>query len=137
MSDDTAEHPNLITTPFGFDSTAAEVVEGIDLTRSQAVVTGGASGIGVEIARALASAGATVTLAVRSPRDGENVAAKIRSSTGNDRVAAAPLDLTDPASIGAFVAAWDVPLDALVNNAGVMAIEKLTLTDRGDAAAGG
>lgn len=22
------EHPNLITTPFGFDSTAAEVVEG-------------------------------------------------------------------------------------------------------------
>jgi NAD(P)-dependent dehydrogenase (short-subunit alcohol dehydrogenase family) len=132
MSDDTAEYSNLITTPFGFDATAAEVVEGIDLTRSQAIVTGGASGIGVEIARALASAGATVTLAVRSPRDGENVAAKIRSSTGNDRVMAAPLDLTDPASIGAFVAAWDVPLDILVNNAGVMAIEKLTLTDRGD-----
>jgi NAD(P)-dependent dehydrogenase (short-subunit alcohol dehydrogenase family) len=132
MSDDTAEHPNLITTPFGFDSTAAEVVEGIDLTSSQAIVTGGASGIGVEIARALASAGASVTLAVRSHRDGENVAAKIRSGTGNDRVAAAPLDLTDPASIGAFVAAWDAPLDILVNNAGVMAIQELTLTDRGD-----
>ena len=125
--------PNLITTPFCFDSTAAEVVEGIGrLTNSQAIVTGGASGIGVEIARALASAGASVTLAVRSPGDGENVAAKIRSGTGNDKVAAAPLELTDPASIAAFVAAWDRPLDILVNNAGVMAIQELTLTDCGD-----
>ena len=41
---------SLITIPFGFDSTAAEVVEGIDLTGKQAIVTGGASGIGVETA---------------------------------------------------------------------------------------
>jgi NAD(P)-dependent dehydrogenase (short-subunit alcohol dehydrogenase family) len=121
----------VIATPFGFDSTAAEVVEGIDLTGKQAIVTGGASGIGVETARALAGAGATVTLAVRRTADGGRVAAEIRSSTGNDEVAVAPLELTDDASIAAFVAAWDRPLDILVNNAGVMAIQQLTLTDRG------
>jgi NAD(P)-dependent dehydrogenase (short-subunit alcohol dehydrogenase family) len=121
----------LITTPFGFDSTAAEVVEGIDLTGKRAIVTGAASGIGVETARALASAGAAVTLAVRRTGAGDEVAADIRSSTGNDAVSVASLELTDEASIASFVAAWDGPLDILVNNAGVMAIQELTLTDRG------
>ena len=46
-----------ITTPFTAESTAAEVVAGIDLTGRRAVVTGGASGIGVETARALAGGG--------------------------------------------------------------------------------
>ena len=55
----------LITTPFGFESTAAEVVTGIDLSGKRAIVTGASSGIGVETARALAGAGAEVTLAVR------------------------------------------------------------------------
>jgi NAD(P)-dependent dehydrogenase (short-subunit alcohol dehydrogenase family) len=121
----------MITTPFGFDSTAAEVAEGIDLRGKSAIVTGGASGIGVETARALAGVGAAVTLAVRNIGDGETAAADIRASTGNDAVAVAPLELADPASIAAFVAAWDKPLDILVNNAGVMAIQELTVTDRG------
>jgi NAD(P)-dependent dehydrogenase (short-subunit alcohol dehydrogenase family) len=107
------------------------VVEGIDLSGKQAIVTGGASGIGVETARALAGAGAAVTLAVRKSGDGETVAADIRSTTGNDDVAVGPLELTDDASVAAFVAAWDRPLDILVNNAGVMAIQELTLSDRG------
>jgi NAD(P)-dependent dehydrogenase (short-subunit alcohol dehydrogenase family) len=120
-----------ITTPFGFDSTAADVVAGIDLAGKRAVVTGAASGIGVETARALAGAGAAVTIAVRRTGDGDEVAADIRSSTGNDQVAVAPLELTDQASIASFVGAWDGPLDILVNNAGVMAIQELTLTERG------
>ena len=41
-----------ITTPFGATSTAAEVAAGIDLTGRTAIVTGAASGIGVETARA-------------------------------------------------------------------------------------
>jgi NAD(P)-dependent dehydrogenase (short-subunit alcohol dehydrogenase family) len=53
---------DLITTPFGFASTAAEVAAGIDLSGHRAVVTGAASGIGVETARALASAGCEVEL---------------------------------------------------------------------------
>src|SRR4051794_40079662 len=96
-----------ITTPFGFDATAAEVVADVDLTGKRAIVTGGASGIGVETARALAGAGATVTVAARNTEAGDGVAADIRSSTGNDQVAVAPLELTDEASIAAFVAAWD------------------------------
>jgi NAD(P)-dependent dehydrogenase (short-subunit alcohol dehydrogenase family) len=120
-----------ITIPFGADSTAAEVVEGIDLTGKRAIVTGAASGIGVETARALAGAGAAVTIAVRKTGDGETVAADIRASTGNDQVTVEPLELTDHASIDALAAGWEGPLDILVNNAGVMAIQELTLTDRG------
>src|SRR5262249_58842138 len=55
-----------LTTPFGAQTTAAEVLKGVDLTGQRAIVTGGASGIGVETARALANAGARVTIAVRN-----------------------------------------------------------------------
>jgi NAD(P)-dependent dehydrogenase (short-subunit alcohol dehydrogenase family) len=120
-----------ITTPFGFDSTAADVVAGTDLSAKRAIVTGAASGIGVETVRALAQAGAEVTMAVRRTCDAQPVAADIRASTGNDRVIVAALELTDDASIAAFVTAWDGPLDILVNNAGVMAIQELRLSARG------
>jgi NAD(P)-dependent dehydrogenase (short-subunit alcohol dehydrogenase family) len=112
--------------PFGFESTAAEVAEGIDLSGKRVIVTGGASGIGVETARALAGIGAEVTLAVRDTAAGERTAADIE---GDVRVAS--LDLADPASIAAFVAAWDGPLHVLVNNAGVMALPERILTPQG------
>ncbi|PZG16426.1 oxidoreductase [Micromonospora craterilacus] len=110
-----------VSTPFTAASTALEVVAGIDLTGRRAVVTGGGSGIGVETARALAAAGAEVTLAVRQPEQGARAAADITGTTGSDRVTVAPLDLADPASIAAFVATWDGPLHLLLNNAGIMA----------------
>ncbi|MCO6008589.1 SDR family NAD(P)-dependent oxidoreductase [Actinoallomurus purpureus] len=110
-----------ITTPFNVDSTAAEVVDGIDLTGRRAIVTGGASGIGVETARALAGAGAEVTLAVRNEEAGRRTAEDVITTTGNKQVLVAPLDLADQASVASFVAAWDGPLHILVNNAGVMA----------------
>ena len=80
----------LIRTPFGFESTAAEVVEGIDLTGKRAIVTGGASGIGVETARALAGAGAAVTLAVRDGPARRAGRGRDPASTGNDEVARRP-----------------------------------------------
>jgi hypothetical protein len=43
---------NRITTPFGAQSTAMEVIEGAQLDGARAIVTGGSSGIGVETARA-------------------------------------------------------------------------------------
>ena len=66
---------------FGYESTALEVVEGIDLTGKRAIVTGGASGIGIETARALASAGAEVTLAVRDVEAGERVATEVGATS--------------------------------------------------------
>ncbi|MEW9534323.1 SDR family NAD(P)-dependent oxidoreductase [Microbispora sp. NPDC049125] len=110
-----------ITTPFTAESTAAEVVDGIDLTGRRVVVTGGASGIGVETAKALAGAGAEVTLAVRDAEAGRRTAEEIAAATGSKQVLVARLDLADQASVAAFTAAWDGPLDILVNNAGVMA----------------
>ncbi|MFF4974826.1 SDR family NAD(P)-dependent oxidoreductase [Streptomyces sp. NPDC001083] len=112
---------NTVTTPFGFESTAAEVAEGVDLAGRQAVVTGASSGIGAETARVLAATGAGVTLAVRDTVAGERVAKGITASTGNPDVRVAPLDLADPASVTAFTGAWQGPLHILVNNAGVMA----------------
>ncbi len=120
-----------ITTPFGFDSTAAEVVEGIDLGGKRAVVTGGSSGIGIETARALAGAGADVTLAVRDTGAGDRTAGDITASTGNPDVHVGRLDLADLASVAAFAAGWDGPLHLLVNNAGVMALPELELTPGG------
>jgi NAD(P)-dependent dehydrogenase (short-subunit alcohol dehydrogenase family) len=121
----------LITTPFGFSSTAAEVIAGVDLSGKRAIVTGASSGIGVETARALAGAGAAVTLAVRNTQAGEQVATDIRESTGNSGVTVGVLELGDLASVSAFAAAWRGPLDILVNNAGVMAIQELTLSTSG------
>ena len=110
-----------ISTPFSAASTAAEVVDGIDLSGRRAIVTGGASGIGVETARALASAGAEVTLAVRNVAAGDRTAEDIIASSGNKQVFVAALDLADRASVAAFTRTWDGPLHILVNNAGVMA----------------
>jgi NAD(P)-dependent dehydrogenase (short-subunit alcohol dehydrogenase family) len=114
-----------IATPFGAQSAAAEVVAGIDLTGHRAIVTGGASGIGIETARALAGAGAEVTLAVRRLDAGERTAEDVVATTGNKRVRVAPLDLSDQASIASFVAGWEGPLDILVNNAGLMAAPEM------------
>jgi NAD(P)-dependent dehydrogenase (short-subunit alcohol dehydrogenase family) len=124
-----ADH--LITTPFGFDSTAAEVVAGIDLSGKRAIVTGGSSGIGVETARALAGAGADVTLAVRDTDAGDKTAADITATTGNPAVHVGRLDLADQASVAAFAAGWSGPLHLLVNNAGIMALPDLQLTPQG------
>jgi NAD(P)-dependent dehydrogenase (short-subunit alcohol dehydrogenase family) len=120
-----------ITTPYGFTSTAAEVIAGVDLSGKRAIVTGASSGIGVETARALAGAGAAVTLAVRNTEAGEQVAADIRESTGNEAVTVGALELSDLTSVRTFAAAWSGPLDILVNNAGVMAIQELTLSTSG------
>jgi NAD(P)-dependent dehydrogenase (short-subunit alcohol dehydrogenase family) len=112
---------DLITTPFGFASTAAEVVAGVDLAGRRAVVTGAASGIGTETARALALAGAEVTLAVRDIGAGERAAKDIAGTTGSTALLVSELELTDPGSVRAFAEQWRGPLDILVNNAGVMA----------------
>ncbi|MDF9717814.1 SDR family NAD(P)-dependent oxidoreductase [Nocardioides sp. ChNu-99] len=124
-----------ITTRFGARSTADEVVAGVDLTGRRAVVTGGASGIGVETARSLARAGAEVTIAVRDVEAGRRAAADIAASLADVRgagtVEVAHLDLVDLVGVARFAEAWDGPLHLLVDNAGVMAVPERRTTSYG------
>ena len=108
-----------IMTGYGFQSTAADVAEGADLSGRHAVVTGGTSPIGMETARELARAGAAVTLAVNDLAAGQHAAVGITAATGNPDVDAARLNLADPKSVEAFAEAWDRPLHLLINNAGI------------------
>jgi NAD(P)-dependent dehydrogenase (short-subunit alcohol dehydrogenase family) len=105
---------------FGPDTTAAEVLQGIDLSGRTAIVTGGYSGIGTEEVRALAAAGATVVVPARRPETArENLAA-----AGLGDVEVGTLDLADLDSVRAFADAFlqsGRALDILINNAGVMA----------------
>jgi NAD(P)-dependent dehydrogenase (short-subunit alcohol dehydrogenase family) len=106
---------------FGATSTTADVLAGVDLSGKRAIVTGASSGIGAETVRALARAGAEVTLAVRDVEVGAKVAREI----GTDRVRVERLDLSDQASVADFVTSWRGPLHILVCNAGVMATPEL------------
>src|ERR1700735_3013179 len=100
---------------YGATTTAAEIVNDVDLRGRRAVVTGASSGIGVETARALASAGADVTLAVRNVEAGTRVADEIAKALppGSGAPRVAQLDLADPASVAGFVRVWTGPLHIL------------------------
>jgi len=111
-----------ITSRFNNRSTALQVVEGIDLSGKRAIVTGGASGLGLETSRALAHAGADLTLAVRNQAQGDAAAAQLKAESGNPNIRVALLDLADLASVRRFAGDWgDAPLHILINNAAIMA----------------
>lgn len=108
-----------IDSPFGYRSTALEVIGGIDLTGKTAFVTGGYSGLGTEVVRALAAAGARVLVGARRP---DKAAEDLAEVTG--AVEIVELDLSDPASIDACaeeVARRTGQLDIVINNAAIMA----------------
>jgi len=109
---------------FHAKSTALEVIEGHDLTGYEIIVTGGASGIGVETVRAFAKANARVILAARDLAKAKSVADEIIKSTGNNKVEVEQLDLASLKSVRAFVERYLAKkkhLNILVNNAGIMA----------------
>lgn len=120
-----------IASLFTARSTALEVMAGLDLQGRRAIVTGGAAGLGFETARALARAGAEVTLAVRDRVRGGEAAGALRVSSGRRNVHVAVLDLADLGSVRRFADDWgDAPLHILVNNAAIMACP-LTRTAQG------
>jgi NAD(P)-dependent dehydrogenase (short-subunit alcohol dehydrogenase family) len=108
---------------FGARTTALEVIGGHNLKRKEVIVTGSASGIGVETARALAKAGARVVIAARDIKKAEEVAAYIKNTTGNNNVEVEELELGSLKSIYKFFERYLAkrrPLHILVNNAGMM-----------------
>ena len=119
-----------ITSPFGAKSTAREVIAGHDLSGRTAIVTGAATGIGVETARALALAGAEVIIAARKPELGEEVANAINEEAGLKRASFGMVDLASLESIRHFAHVWgDRPVNLLINNAGVMASPLMRTAD--------
>ncbi|MER8953300.1 SDR family NAD(P)-dependent oxidoreductase [Mesorhizobium sp. M0833] len=121
----------MLQLPFGFHSTASEVLRGVDLRGKTMIVTGGASGIGIETTSALAAAGATVVIAARRPETAEEVAIDLRMKTGNPAIQLRQLDLADRRSVDRFVDDWEGPVHALVNNAGIMALPELERNSQG------
>ena len=89
-----------------------------DMTGKTVIVTGANSGIGLATARALTGAGARVVFAVRNIEKGRAAA---EATPGVTEVRG--LDLASLASVRAFAAGWDGPIDLLINNAGVSAPE--------------
>jgi NAD(P)-dependent dehydrogenase (short-subunit alcohol dehydrogenase family) len=88
-----------IITPFTAQSTAADVLAGVDLTGKRILITGGGSGLGRAAADALREAGAEVIAPARRE-----------------------LDLSDLDSVRAYAEAWTGPVDAIIANAGIMAV---------------
>lgn len=105
----------------GFDETtsAEEVIQNINLKNKIAIVTGSSSGIGLETARVLSNAGATVLALVR---DYQKASQALKGIPNMELYA---IDLSDPHSIDIFIGEFlksNRPLDILINNAGIMGI---------------
>lgn len=102
-----------------------------DLTGRNVLVTGGASGIGFEAARALASRGAHVLLADLDGAAGNGAVERIRTASSNAQVDFRPLDLGDLAAVHDFsreMLAQGGKLDVLINNAGIQPIGERRLS---------
>lgn len=92
----------------------------IDLSGQSAVVTGGATGIGLAVARRLADSGANIAIWDIDPAAGEQAAAEL--SAASARAFAVACDVADPASVDAATAATRdrfARIDIAVNNAGI------------------
>src|ERR1700729_116671 len=86
-----------------------------DMTGKTVIVTGANSGIGRAAATALADHGARLVLAVRNTDKGDAAASQMSGTTEVRRLDLASLD-----SVKEFAAAWNEPIDILINNAGIM-----------------
>ena len=86
----------------------------MDLTGASALVTGGASGLGLATARRLTAAGATVTIVDLAGSAGAEIAEELEGRF-------APADVTDPDAVAAAVetASEAGPLRVVVNCAGI------------------
>ncbi|KAL3834400.1 hypothetical protein ACJIZ3_009136 [Penstemon smallii] len=109
---------------FSASSTAEEVTQGVNGSGLTAIVTGASSGIGAETARVLALRGVHVIMAVRNLSLGHEVKESIIKQIPTAKVDSMELDLGSMESITNFVSNFNssgLPLNLLVNNAGVMA----------------
>nr|GMC87140.1 short-chain dehydrogenase TIC 32, chloroplastic-like [Ipomoea batatas] len=108
---------------FGSASTADQVTLGIDASNLTAIVTGGASGIGLETVRVLAQRKVHVIIAARNTDAAKDAKDLILRDNRTAKVDIMKLDLNSIRSIKAFsddFKALRLPLNILINNAGIM-----------------
>ncbi|CAF5126288.1 unnamed protein product, partial [Rotaria sp. Silwood1] len=86
----------MATSTFHSKPTALEVVKGLNakLHGKVVIITGATSGIGIETARALASANAHIIITARDKNKGAKAVEDIRKTTANDKVEMMEMDLT-------------------------------------------
>ena len=108
---------------FGFDSTAEQVTEGLNLSGQRWLITGVNSGLGHETARVLALRGAHIVGAARS--EAKAAAALQQLGIAGSAVGC---ELSDLSSVRCAVDAVDGPLDGIIANAGIMALPRLQQT---------
>ncbi|KAJ8962534.1 hypothetical protein NQ318_000926 [Aromia moschata] len=87
------------------------------------IITGGASGIGLETAKELANRGAHVILAIRNAEKGRKAMEQIKKLTPGAQVVVKLLDMSDFSCIRDFadqIRNEYVKIDVLVNNAGII-----------------
>ncbi len=109
---------------FGAETTADEVLEGIDLSGKLVVITGGASGLGQETARAMAAKGSKIVIPVRDMAKGEAAREELIKAVPGAKIDLIEMDLGSLDSIRKFAEAFNDKydhIDLLINNAGVMA----------------
>jgi len=100
-------------------------------TGKVALVTGANSGIGYQAALELARHGAHVLLGCRNAAKGQAALTRLGAEAPGASAEVVELDMASLASIRAFAAGYaarGVPLDLLINNAGVMALPQRELT---------
>ncbi|KAI3523062.1 hypothetical protein L1887_01118 [Cichorium endivia] len=108
---------------FGSATTAEQVTAGIDASDRTVVITGGASGIGLETSRVLALRGAHVIIAARNMEAANEAKQIILKSNENAKIDVLQLDLSSLKSVKDFAdnfIALNLPLNILINNAGIM-----------------
>jgi len=117
--------PGTFVGPFGKESTAEEVTDGLDLSGQTALVTGANSGLGYETMRVLAMRGAHVIGAARTLEKAKTACDSIKGKT--TPVAIELSDFASAAQCVADVQALDTPIDILICNAGVMSLPERQL----------
>ncbi|MGO2329318.1 MAG: SDR family NAD(P)-dependent oxidoreductase [Lactococcus cremoris] len=102
---------------FNYKTTANKVMKNINLSGKTIIITGGYSGIGLEMTKQLSRAGAKIIIPARRMEVAKKNLSKIKN------IDILPLELTNPKSIHQFAESFlqnNSKLDILINSAGLM-----------------
>jgi NAD(P)-dependent dehydrogenase (short-subunit alcohol dehydrogenase family) len=122
-----------MTKLFNAETTAEEVLDGVDLAGKRVLVTGVSAGLGTETARVLVAHGAQVVGTARDLAKAREAARAVEAAAANGGgLELAELDLASLASVRACADALNADgrkFDLIIANAGVMHVPKSATAD--------